>query len=580
MNMQIQIRDVLKIERADVPLGAGITLVVGKNGVGKTTLLASVAAVLTGATTMGGVLTKKEAGKFVRDGAKKGSIRLLNYLGGAVADVTYPAADYSTVADAEPPRMSRVAAGLDDIMALNDKERSKALGDILGSDPTLDDLRAHMIDAGYSEKGVLGTWERIAGEKGLGWDAVYTRSTEHVASLKGQWVRETGAKAYAPANAPKWLPEGYGEDLLALEEQAIAAAESAAEANHADALRNQGAADADEDRWRAEVVAGPVDADFAKLDEERKALVEDLADAQKKRLSLPTTAVSDRKPSTCPECGCDVVVRPDLGGGYSLEKPVTISDDKRKKIGLQIAELDGIISRIQGEIRKIDEDKRALDDRRRISNLAQANLDKLGGKHGSAEAVQAAAVVLQKARSLRVAWTAKREADKIHAQIVQYTKLVEILSPTGLRKRKLTEKLSAFNERLAALSASAVSASEKWQPVSVGDDLLLYYGGKLARWPFVSKSQEWRAKAVLRIAIAQLDGSVTVLLDEADILEKGGRESLIRMLMAHKIPAVIGMTCGSPAGAPKIWLAPANTVLWLDNGVAADCKLLVERAAA
>ncbi len=568
--MQIQIRDILRVERADVPL-TGITLIVGPNGAGKSSLLSCVASVLTGEKAMGAVKTKKDFGSLVRRGAQRGQIRLLNEAGDPVADVTYPAGDYSTAL--QPPRMSRWAAGYGLPTELDEKARAQAFAELLGTRPTFDDLRAHMSDAGYSDKSIDTVWARLEGPSAIGWDETAKKAADYSTRQKGAWCQVTGSAAYKPTNALDWLPSSWRPDYADLTEAALAALETAAAADYETAMRNVGANDAELDQLRATIAGEATPAESAETAKEIETLMKALDQKRAERMALPATTAEEKLAPHCPECGAQVSVRSSLAGGYVLEKTAPISDKKKKEIALKIAGLDGDIARLANDLRTAEDKSRRQDDARRAAAGAKLKLDELSGRTGGSEQADEARQRLRAVRDGVEAWKAKRSADALHREVQQNNKLVDILAPTGLRKRKLTEGLEKLNGIMDRLSRAA-----GWGRVEVGDDLRLLYAGAVVAWPLTSESFEWRARATLQTAIALLDGSAAVLLDRADRLEMSARQGLVMMLVEAGIPAVVGMMCSTPAGAPRLWKAKNMQVIWLDNGNGVDCQTLVEAA--
>src|SRR5690606_13413853 len=110
------------------------------------------------------------------------------------------------------------------------------------------------------------------------------------------------------------------------------------------------------------------------------------------------------------------------------------------------------------------------------------------------------------------AFEAKAQADKLHGQIVRNDALVTILSPDGLRRRKLAAGLDAFNSGLAKLCEAA-----GWPAVRFDENLEAHYGTR-PLWA-ASASGQWRARVVIQVAMALLDNSPAVVIDEADILD-------------------------------------------------------------
>ena len=149
----------------------------------------------------------------------------------------------------------------------------------------------------------------------------------------------------------------------------------------------------------------------------------------------------------------------------------------------------------------------------------------------------------------------------IHGDLVKNGKLLLVLAPDGLRKRKLADKLEAFNIRLMDLST--VSG---WQQVFIDENLDCNYGSR-PLWA-ASKSGQWRARAIIQVAMAQMDGSAAVILDEADMLDTQGRNGLFKMLGSSELLALVCMTFSSRDKVPNLRLAQLGVSYWIENGVA------------
>ncbi len=98
------------------------------------------------------------------------------------------------------------------------------------------------------------------------------------------------------------------------------------------------------------------------------------------------------------------------------------------------------------------------------------------------------------------------------------------------------------------------------------------------RATLLSGGEIYRLRAALQVAFAKIDGSAMVILDGADILDNQGRQGLIRMLAAAKVPALIGMTYAGPKAVPDLSLAGGATY-WIDGGIARPLAEMQKAAA-
>lgn len=177
---------------------------------------------------------------------------------------------------------------------------------------------------------------------------------------------------------------------------------------------------------------------------------------------------------------------------------------------------------------------------------------------------------LQKQEEWREAVKQKLEAGRIHAALLRNQAIVRILAPEGLRKVTLAKALERFNtEQLAPLCDAA-----GWKRVEINDNLLPTYGGRAL---LLSGGEKYRVRAVLQVAVARLDGSRCVVLDEADTLEPAGRNGLLKLLRAWGGPALVGMTFGKPEQVPDLAKLGFGVSYWIEGAVALP---LTERLAA
>ena len=583
--MQITIRSVLGVERADLSVSP-LALVAGLNGAAKSSTLTAIACALTGQTMPGGI-AKKDGKIIVRDGADIGRVTVKGDDG--QVSVAWPKADATT--DGRAPHASPTAAGLTSPIDMEMKDRAKILAKFLKLDPTKADLARALRDSdgrfvstGFAtEKEAEGMraigldWkenrdtaiyraiERFWPEVEVsGFDGAHQKAGQFGTELKGSWRTTTGEN-YGVAKAPQWQHKDAalvddivpaGKDPLGYLTMEVEERKKALELT----IRLAGVAANEVDQLRAKVASIP---NLEAVEKETKANQAALSDAyQAWTRKAPPTVPS--APIVCPHCS----------GAVSIEagKLVEVSNaPDPEAISTAQAALDQFNAGKQADKEAFEA---AYDDHKKAelelveARSAKNKLDALGDHTPTTEAdVEKAKVYVAKAEKALVAVKQKAEADKLHRQFVANQAMVDALSPEGVRKVKLAKVLEAFNEtRLLPLSNAA-----GWKAVTIGPDLEIRYDGRLAQEPHSSESQVMRAKIVLQVALAQIDGSACVLIDRADKLDPKGRNGLFGLLKAAGIPAIVAMTYGkkdlTDRKVPNLASANLGETYWIEAGI-------------
>lgn len=564
--MKLTIRDMQVVERADIAIGDGITLVAGRNSQGKSTVAKVAAAVLTGRVQIGGI-TKKEAKRLVRAGRTEGSAAVTFPDG--VARAFWPKCEFAT--EGAVPALSAIAAGLEHPLDSPDTkaglaERAELFGRLLKAVITMEDFAQACADANVPGDIGVKVWRDI---EALGWDKKLADIKEKGAGVKRRWEDITGS-AYGSEKAKGWRPQGWTDDLAVASEEALQAAVTETERALEEAIRAQGADQAEIERLSAG--CSGIDQLRAAVEEARTAHAkaqEAFGAAQKARDELPPAAQDEGM--CCPECQARLKVQrgPD---GMSLIKAERITDEELKRRRLAVAGADGKLSSARAAASTADAALRDAEQQLRLAETAARQLDELRAKgdgSGSAADVEAARGALATARARNAAAQAKRDADRAFKLVEVNQAVAGIMSPAGLPQTKLLRVLDAFNEGpLKELCEAA-----KWQPVKVEPDMTVTYGGRpyalLAGHGPQLSSDQYRVRAVLQVALAMLQGDPLVILDAADVLDHLGRGGLIRMLTAAGIPkALVCMTYGEAKLVPNLERAGKGRSYWIDAGVA------------
>jgi hypothetical protein len=223
-----------------------------------------------------------------------------------------------------------------------------------------------------------------------------------------------------------------------------------------------------------------------------------------------------------------------------------------------LAEAASVANRLANEVS-------SLQAQVKLAEQAKADHEKLSrkvetiGAVGSAEDAKAA---VARAQERLDAGRRKRRADALHGEILVQTAVVKALAPDGVRKRKLSRAIEAFNSTILAPLCEAA----EWKTVTLTEDLATRYGGR--PYALLSDSEAYRVRVTLQIAMARLDDSAMVIIDGADILDPLGRNGLFGLLSDpdNGCPALVGMTVAKPEKTPDLAAADLGATYWVERG--------------
>lgn len=581
--MQIEIKNYRGISSAVLDM-SHICLVAGANEAGKTSTAQAVAAALTGDPIPILGVKKTQAGMLVRSGTATGSIDMTTDKG--TVNVTWPTAKVKTEGSA--PFASHFAAGLVSIATADEKERPKILAEYLQAAPTRADLDAQLAPLNLPVSTVNQLWELI--EK-LGWDNAHAQIKEKGATLKGQWQGVTG-EAYGSKKAESWLPAGWEQDLMGQSESTLKA--FVTDAN--DALEATIAADAVDDS-RAEGLR----ATAALLEERTAALAAaealSLDPAMQNQITEVTAFIAEingfvetykqemkdlpspNNPFNLPCPACGVALELTQGKSLSVASLITPEevairqgkiDELQAKInsatnGLQkhMSAKSGIESRIKDfdgtKAAKVSEAKRQVEESKRAA--AELAALKPAGAKADVSYVEQCRNTLASASSRLQAFIQKNNADKAHTAIGLNQELITKIAPEGIRADVLAKAIKGFNERTAPLCKAAT-----WRHVALETDFSSSYGG--TPYLLLSESAKFRVRTILALTMSGMDRSEAVIIDAADILDKGGRNGLFKALQAAGLPALVCMTMDKKELVPDLVKAGIGASYWIEDAVA------------
>jgi hypothetical protein len=546
------VRDYCGCERAEITCGP-IALVAGMNEAGKSSLAGAIGAALCNETLPRDV-TKAAAGVLVRIGAAQASVELRSESG--TNRIVWPQCE--ATAQCEPPHASRWAAGVASVATISAAERAKVLSDYLKADPNREDLATALIDAGLTDKKLAAsTWALV--EK-HGWDGAHEDRRAHGATTKGRWRQATGQN-WGARIARSWVPaQGWSFELEAALEADLVVAVGTAQTAHEAAIA--AAAISGAERERLQALADELEErtdTLAAAEIEETRLETELEGAQRGRRELPPAGTDLARP--CPHCGGLIVERQINLAEKVLEKaPEKIADAELKRRREAIAEADGTIGRLSGQLA---EQGRAVERARDAMQSAAAASATLAQNPDAVPEVDVAGAKgkLESEQQRLATWRLKRQADELRDEITDNEAVLKILAPDGLRAKKLGRVLEIFNSgRLAPLCAAA-----KWKPLSVEPDMTLLYGGR--PYPRNATSGKYRVRALLQVAMAQIDGSAMVVIDAAEVLDAPTRAGLFDMLAETELDALVCMTLSRREQVPDLAAAELGASYWMEAGI-------------
>ena len=549
--MEITVKNYRGCAEAALTL-APLALVCAPNGGGKSSIAQAVAAALTRNPAIVEGVTKAGAEVLLREGEKRGRCTVGDESGSVSAN--WPGASVSE--DGTSPQASEIACGLVSITGMKPKDAAAALIAAMSALPTIDDLRTacpgvrpQMLDA---------VWKRVQAE---GWDPAARRASERSAQLKGAWEQITGEK-WGSQKGANWLAPGY-KPVFDTEGYRIAIDWDGLLAHHQqnveDALAHQAANETEVNALRE--LAGTLEhheKEVAEHQDEEKRLRASLDEMTAKLNAMPRPETPEQMVE-CPHCGGHLVVvsRTEV---RAPAEGVSADENMRRKV--DIDSMREAIAGIQSKMSNVTDNKV-----RHMMALGRAReaadkLIKMPDGTVTAEQVQAARDALAAVQAEHRAAQATATAAARHAEIVENNEIVAALAPNGVRQTVLTSKMAALRARLAELSQVA-----GWPVVELDDELRATLGGRA--FGLLSASEQFRVRTILQVAIADLDGSECVIVDAADILDRGGRNGLFALLKHSGMRALVCMTMNRVEDVPDLAKAGIGRSYWIGGAVLA-----------
>lgn len=560
--MKAKVRGFRGAEKADIDIDR-IALIGGLNGAGKSSICQAIAAAAASQPIPffrstrpdKPVLTKTDAKALLRGGMEKG-YATIELDGQVVSEAAWPGLTSSGNGKVQ---CSLVATGLVNPMEMEEADRQRFFSTLLNADPTMDDLREALKEAipALADPDYVDALEKvITMAQTNGWDVAHKHFKEHGARRKGEWEGRAG-ESFGSKKAADWKPQGWRADLeeKTLEELGTACTEAQAALEKALA---DVATDAAELKHLSELASGEAAA-WNALKQAETALEEARTDLKAKENQRQAIVIPTALP--CPHCGGLVDV---VGGGRAFVLKQSMANGKEIESARKAFEAATVMVQaaqtaaetalqVYNGAKGVYESHKGADER-----LTEARKRK-----GTTESVDMARDYLAGVTCDKDLVERRQACETLAAQIGANQKLVDILSPEGLRRQKLQKALKVSNKQLAELSTEA-----DYGTVTIDDDLEILYGGR--RYFLLSQSEQYRVRAVIQIYVAAHDGSPLVIFDSADVLDQDGRNGLFAMMQsADALHFVVGMTVLKKSSVPDLAKAEIGASYWVADGTAA-----------
>jgi len=518
-----------------------VLFIAGPNGAGKSAVAQAIRLALTG-DPVRGLEAKNQLVQLIRQGESSGNVSVtlvdpsagVNQGGEYVYSVNLKSGTRTakSVGEDNAPTIPALALDPAEFLRLDAKSRQKEMFRLAGVKMSMEAITKALGERGHAPERV----ERACKYLRLGFDAASKEARDAATEARGAWKSITG-ESYGDVKAETWrapLPERSVEGSFDEVKTAAAAARQAVTETSEKLHKLQAAEESTRGAEKMRQLVADLDANKSRatiIDTEAKELA-DKADALGRK-----AAYHGGTTEPCPACG--VVLARDGNGRLIESKTVPHSMEEMKaakaeheqaKTALRDANsrLAAVRTAVaEGEAarklladlpkRPSDEDMEAA---KRANNVAQATLAQ----------AQSDLDLAERAERQREEADQRTEAAKLaHRDVGAYVALAEGIDALP------GEFLSGVVTTVNGLLAEAAAAFD--QPIIVGADMAPMYG--TIPYALASESQQWRIRAALGYAIAELSKVGILVLDQFDVLEPRARGPVLKFLATQTRAQVV-----------------------------------------
>lgn len=579
--MKAKIHAYREIKSADIQIDL-IALIQGSNKAGKTSIASAIRGAVTGDPAPDVRMSewiKWNKGEFkalVNDSLNSSTASCVVESSEGAARMVWPDGKFET--KGREPRCSPTAAGVwsSSLASVSPMKRGPALVDMLSGLVAEEDLLAYLGNA-VPEKVAKEVWNK---SQEAGWDVALDHAAKKLRGFKAEWETITRDK-WGPQKAQSWRPLDWNENLERLTPQAAQASIDAAAAQ----LQQLGV---DSAVTQAQIATLKTQADqipaiqeeIAGIEKMKANLEAELTKLNAELRAVPPAPNSDQE-LACPSCGTVLHLIEDVRGHVTERR---LSDKIERVDQAELKKRRQAKAGLEGQINKAEADKRACENRillrTRDLESAQAAAEKLSKiREIDPAKITDAQRMLEKAQANYNMVAQVQKAWGKQNVITIALKIVDALDPKGVRRTVMLRKLGEFNERLAHISTQVGIGHVKID----GSTFEIMIGSRLYRDE--SDSEQFRARVVMQVATAEVDGSSLVIIDNDVDMDTKYYQRLLGMLLKRNMPAIVSMRVNSIDKAMNTAKANVPEVreriksYWVENGTATLLQAQAQQAA-
>lgn len=566
--LSINVQNICGLRAVDITLDAPVTIVAGRNGAGKSSLVEAIRLAMMGKADR--VDLKKDYDQLVTDGAKKGTATVGFSNDGTTANgsITLPSGMGQHSDDANLPFV--LDASMFNGLAIND--RRKLLFQLTGCKITPELILEKLKSRKCSESKAA----ELSFKDGI--DAASKAAKTKATESKGAWKATTN-ETYGEVKAASWkAPEVESTELPSVE---VVDSKLTEWKGHVDRTNQELGGLQQELKQLGETnaritglhtKAASIDRIKTKIEEDKKQLAHwaaKIADAETKSEGTTRTNTFE-----CPCCGGGLFLENGKLHAHLIDEDASTPDPEAIKMLPEYrrahqlhtsALLNAEKELIQAEVAA--EELKTLGPMQTSESL-QSKIEEARTKltHSQTQLKQFEAQKSQindAQRKADAAAKATENALKYHTDVVEWTAIGDALAPDGIPAEILASALKPFNDRLRDAATRT-----GWMQVSISSDMQITADGRA--YTLLCESEKWRSDAMLCEAISHLSGLKLIVLDRMDVLDLPARGQLLKWLNGLATAGEIdtAIVCGTLKEAYKAPNANFQS-FWLENGVIA-----------
>lgn len=527
---------------------ARLTMIMGGNMAGKTTIINGLASALLGDRRVYGATKSTLATTLIAPGAKHAAIKV-EFPNGAHAAIQWPG---DITSHGLLPETSDITLGrVDPCRDYDRQEWATFVREIAGARiPDEEELASHL---GEPPEDCVDDLGELMGLAQISWDDAAEHAANFRKATRRRWERAIGG-TWGDVSSKEWVAEGFVSefDLSAAERELKGLIEDLARTSILSEVGRH-----------SEVETGTK---IEGLNETYKGVSREMTEVETKidKVRQEQAVFADTDPMSCPHCGELTVVasgelikvadaKPRSSSEWGkLVKAMGVLVEKQARGHKQLGLLEGQLKAEKERMAQIKEATKAA---------------KIETGDEGREAKVARRMSLEREMD---AYKTTMNSRWIYEEWKFWDKTTKALAPSGLRLQATTEALGYINERIGEL-AGYLFPGDKVELTTDFDGITITFNGMSydsLTWNGDPNSYGLRTQYLFQIMQAQRMGKDSpVLLDRVDTLERNNVIGLLKLLINKNMVAVLARTAnqGKP-DTDKLAKAGKGITYWLENG--------------